>query len=584
MTSSAPNHERAPGDRTTSSSVAPHVEATMRAALWLGPLVMVPFAALHLIMGVWQLAVMVGVLALIFVLLLVAGLRVGPRPWIRWAFLASCGATVVGTVHFIGGVTAISGAWYFILPLVAFLLFDRRGFVRATVAFVPLVVGALAYDRLAGPPVNLVPAEWQGVFDGFTFLVFLLAGVSLVVVALLKSERARIQLAELNRRLAVENQTRREAERQALDAAAARARFMATMSHEIRTPLHGLIGQTELVLSRPMDAKARRWAEGALRSGRHLMEVINDVLDVSKLEAGEVDLEAVPVDMAQLLEDCADTMRVPAQERGNRLQVDLPPGGLRVLGDPVRLRQIVLNLASNAVRFTTGGEVVLRAGRIGGDVLVEVQDDGSGIHPDEVPRLFRPFQQGDSSTTRRHGGTGLGLSIVQGLVDAMGGRIRVDTAPGRGTTVCVRIPLDAAGVSAPREDGHADRPTRLQGSVLVVDDNEVNRLVAEATLDQLGLEVAVVDSGEAAIERVSKERFDLVLMDCRMPDMDGYDAALRIRSLLGDRAPVILAFSASVMEADRQRALSVGMAGFVHKPLAAGELQAALRPWLSKAV
>lgn len=585
------------------------------------------------------------------------------------------------------------------------------GLGRLAIAILPLLV----------PPVLLTINGLRDERHGW--VEALVAMSALLLLAFVRTAR----LLQSERRARAELAVARDA---ALEGSRAKSAFLATMSHEIRTPMNGVTGLTELLLGTELDDRQQDYAQGIQTAGRSLLEIINDILDFSKIEAGRLELEHIDFDLVRVVEDAAGVVAEAAQEKQLELLAYCSPElplGLR--GDPGRIRQVLLNLASNAVKFTAEGEVVVCA-RLEGfrdaDVVVrfEVSDTGIGISELDRDRIFEPFSQGDSSTTRMYGGTGLGLAICRQLVAAMGGELGVDSTPGLGSSFWFTVPLqlpvdtavatppstetlaglrvlvvddnqtnrlilhdqlhawgmevvavaDAAGATKelrdalaagrpfalalldlcmPEVDGlglaeeitgapelagtglvlltsgpdvtltraravgidvsltkpvqlsrlhttlqevvagrtpaaapSADRPAspRLAGwgHVLVVEDSEINQLVAEGILQYLGYTATIAENGVEALAAMRTATYDAVLMDVQMPQMDGYEATAEIRRVEGDRrhTPVI-AMTAGAVPGDRERALAAGMDDYVVKPITPEALAAALERWVS---
>jgi len=376
---------------------------------------------------------------------------------------------------------------------------------------------------------------------------------------------------------------------EALKAARLRSEFLANMSHEIRTPLHGLMGMLDLVLAGELPEPLRDYARTARESARHLLALLNDILDLSRLEAGAMPLEEAPVDVASVVRSCAALMAAQARDKGLDLRIDLDPAlPATVLGDEARLRQVLFNLLSNAVKFTERGEVAVGARREEGELVLWVRDTGIGIPPERLEAVFDAFTQGDGSITRRYGGTGLGLAISRRLTEAMGGRLQVRSTPGRGSTFTVRLPLrevaalPPARAARPTKDEDDAPPREISGArVLVVEDNPVNRKLAQAMLAKLGCRVALAEDGEQGVERAAREAFDLIVMDCQMPVMDGFEATRRIRAGGPNAETPIVAVTANAMPEDQAQCLTV-MDDYLSKPLGLDQLAECLRRWLGR--
>jgi len=405
-------------------------------------------------------------------------------------------------------------------------------------------------------------------------------------------ERTEQLRAEIAVREAREEELRR-AQFAAEGASRAKSQFLANMSHEIRTPMNGVLGFTNLLLDTPLNGEQHEHVRTIRQSGESLLNIINDILDFSKVEAGRLTVERIPFDLRQAAEEVVELLSASADQKGLDITLSVDSQVPQALeGDPGRVRQVLTNLVGNALKFTNSGEVSIdirltpsHNGPHKEEVRISVTDTGIGIPPEKHALLFEEFSQADGSTTRQFGGTGLGLAICRGLVETMGGRIGLTSEMGKGSCFWFTLPCSSAGSIFPMKPAAPERVPPIQRDVqlrvLVAEDNTVNQRLVKRMLEKLGCRVDIAADGREALKLATELHYDILLMDCSMPRMDGFQATAELRRLeksRGRRRPVI-ALTANAMAEDRERCLNAGMDDYLSKPVRIEDLRAMLERW-----
>jgi|TARA_B100000315_G_scaffold215679_1_gene215109 signal transduction histidine kinase/CheY-like chemotaxis protein len=372
------------------------------------------------------------------------------------------------------------------------------------------------------------------------------------------------------------------AEAEARQSEQSQATFLATMSHELRTPLNGVIGASQMLIDGELSKRQRELVDVVLQSSETLLELINDVLDLSRLDSNEIKLKSIPVDLRDLVSSTIAPLSFQAKEKGIKftltIEDDIPAW---VMGDPTRLRQIILNLVGNAVKFTSTGEISVVLDTALERIRLKISDTGIGIPKQVQASLFEPYVQAEVATMRKFGGSGLGLTIVKKLISAMKGKIAVDSVPGRGSTFTIFIPLQVS--VAPLKRSGPDPEIKLPKlSIVVADGNAVNRMVLSRMLEGDGHQVVSMSNGREVIEYLKDHNVNLVLMDLQMPVMDGVSATRKIRAMQGKRSRTpVIAVTANVISEKPEHIMAQGMNAYLQKPFRKTELREALQQALT---
>lgn len=491
---------------------------------------------------------------------------------------------VVLSLFFNYGIIGTPIFWLFpIAPMAILLMGVRTGWVWCLICILTLIFilflevrGILQVENNFRALMNTISDADSGYIfagDGSIIILVLTFATSFFKTSQASAER---QLNETVESLRSEISTRRLAEQKAVDSEKAKTAFLAAMGHELRTPLNGIIGASRIVEKEDCPEERIAFTKVILQSSETLLELINNVLDISSLDSGKVILESRAIHLASFVEQTMSPFIFQSKSKNIEVSYDiaeeLPE---TIIGDPTRLRQIVINLVGNALKFTEQGSVSVRLFREEDFFTIEVKDTGIGIPTSAQAKLFEPYVQADVDTTRKYGGSGLGLAIVKRLSDAMSGKISLVSEPGLGACFSLKLPLQ----EAKNRTAISDEPRLIlpELDILVVDDNAVNRMVLAKLLEKDNHRVVSVTNGLEAVEYAANHSLDLILMDIQMPKMDGFAATQLIRSSVKQNSSIpIIAITANLAETDRSSALNAGMDGFVSKPFRYEELVAVI--------
>lgn len=500
----------------------------------------------------------------------------------------------------IGGLGSSSMGWLIVLPLVGGLIGGKVGGIFAFTFSLATGLGLFLIELYFGTPDNITPEAFHLSQDRLTQLGQLLIVSFSVIGLFLQISFSEGQVSDSVAKLFDELKARAEAEQEAARANRIKSEFLANMSHEIRTPMNGVVGILNILEQEPLNERQIKYLKLASASCDNLMVLINDILDLAKIESGKLTFEHTDFNLENLVNNITQVHALRAKDKDLSFDCHLSLEQTGVNGDPTRLKQVIDNLVNNAIKFTETGNVTLSIALKTIDqsmyeLSFSVKDSGIGIHTNKLDRLFMPFQQVEASTTRRFGGSGLGLSISKELVSKMGGAIRAESTIGECSCFSFTVTLSQPSGLTLEEPlmenvsgvGLQENATPETINVLLVEDNDINIIVAKAILETFPLSIDVANNGVQALEMIEQKRlggghpYEAVFMDCQMPEMDGFEASRRLRDNQLYSSLPIIAMTANAMKGDREKCLAAGMSDYISKPLNASVIQEKLLKWLS---
>lgn len=561
----------------------------IRALYWVSTVTWLGFAVMYAVMARPRIAAIDALAAAATAVIGWALLRPSrPRPRAAGHTNVAIASASLCAAAMVSGQDQSMAVWYLtVMPLLAAFVGGIRGAVVWTIVDAALIVGIHVSARVAPIASEFTPTGAEVAGSHVMLLALILVGAILYrrvndVYVVELEQRGRV-IAMQAEAAALQSRRLSVARDRALAAARTQSQFLANTSHELRTPLNGVVGLSQLLRETEPTAEQAELIDVIHASGRALIRIVDDLLDLSKIESGNMLLDVHPVDLEQLVAETVTLYRAQAEAKGLAVRTSIAPDVPALIAhDGTRIRQVLANLLSNAVKFTESGHIAVAVTCSEPNrIELSVSDTGIGIERDVQDSLFEPFVQADASTTRRYGGTGLGLAIVEQLARLLGGSVSVDSAPGSGATFRVSFeatPLETFGHRAllPATAPPPATPLRPVHEILVAEDNPTNVIVVQRMLARRGYAADVVHNGREAVERAANGNYDAILMDVHMPEMDGLRATRQIRALGLRKRPYIIALTASVLGEQREQCEIAGMDDFVAKPIDLDELVAAL--------